>query len=944
MVRTNLRHFLLVTLLLISNITITNPTTETGSQTAYQQKIESLQSDLLSIQQVLSPTQFECLQAILNQFQAYSTLLLIDESSEEAAINALLAAQGHNASKEDVAQIKKIMLLVLEQQQIPLPIAQKFFATLLEMRNLQKQAGITPEETAVPQKATQTEDEKKAQIAHVLMNNGAFAPLFVLDPEKDSAKIDAYFTQAKKLQLIPDNYDNATVLAQFKTAQDRLLSSGITKEEIQVAFKEIKAQCTEQIALQIKSLLLPINFITLSEDKLEPLAQELSKKHDQEISVEMVKAKQHELQAQKFAFNITTKEIRNALETITAEQSKHFWRKYGLAALTATGMGTADLLMQTPHHIAKASGSILNKIFGTTVFYRQDNPSKIYHSPEGLVARMLQLISTIPAAILYKENSFDKLLNTQDPSIRKQFADLGTQFPKLKQLAKIAPLVIQTVPGQKQMTVNNAFAEICGPRMGAANAVAWQKFAPLFFWIAYQAQKNRAIIQSTKNFFDFVIQKDRSNSWSSAAFTTAPLIKELLSAPLDRRIGRLAPKNGVFWRSLANAGWGSQLVEIAYQTGIRHQAWKLHNNQKDELWIKPDFGETHKKTKRTTTYTQNGQQKKDKQTFIGDDIPAEKTSNFAGAFVKQTTKEAFMSECPDMMPEEMAQFAPKTTSFWSKDSSDIIQGEGTYKTANEAAISYAVSQLKNLLTKQVTKSTLVAACFALNDKIAKFGTNLAQRTARIALSLGLIKKSTHKGLVSGAKNIQEFVHIGTGLWTFLQSNLQNPNELLQNPEALAQIMDKLQKEGLNAVSPQTQIYQVMVHRMFVEQIYKYLIQNGLHKAIPTWVNKGEWSNFGTNWKKEVSGDNLMTRLFGKTKDKNYLNKWEGRLNNAGTVGKLVVYTTAWLAATSILSYKPESKKPVRKKTAPPKPVNPVSQQSIDDTVEQPTIPTPTTVE
>lgn len=164
MVRTNLRHFLLVTLLLISNITITNPTTETGSQTAYQQKIESLQSDLLSIQQVLSPTQFECLQAILNQFQAYSTLLLIDESSEEAAINALLAAQGHNASKEDVAQIKKIMLLVLEQQQIPLPIAQKFFATLLEMRNLQKQAGITPEETAVPQKATQTEDEKKLKL------------------------------------------------------------------------------------------------------------------------------------------------------------------------------------------------------------------------------------------------------------------------------------------------------------------------------------------------------------------------------------------------------------------------------------------------------------------------------------------------------------------------------------------------------------------------------------------------------------------------------------------------------------------------------------------------------------------------------------------------------------------------------------------------------------
>ena len=951
MVRTNLRHFLLVTLLLISNIAITAPTpaaTETSTQTAYQQKMQSLQGDLLSIQQIVTPQQFECLKAILGQFQAYTALLLIDETTEEAAINALLAAQGQKASKEDVAQVKQIMLQALEQQQIPLAIAQKFFATLLEMSNVQKQAGVSAHEDADQSEAANSEEstanKKKSRILQAMLGNGPFARLFILDTEKDSTKITAYFEHAKKLEIIPADCEQEALLAQLKAEKDALLSSGTTQAEIQTVFDEIKAQCTLQSAHQIKGLKLPLNFLTLAADKFEALAKELSKDDEEKISVEMIAAKQHELQAQKLVFGITLKEIRTALATIAGQERKAFWRKYGLAALTATTMGTADLLLQTPGHIAKASGSIFNKIFGTSAFYSQEDPSKISVSPAGIWGRLVQLASTIPAGILYKENSFEKLVNTQDPALQMQFAAIGAMYPTLKRAVTVAPFLIQTIPGQKQATVDNAFAEVCSPRVGAASSIAFQKFAPLAAWVVWlkltDNQELKTAIAVGKSLSQFLIQDDKSNAWNNAAFATAPLVKQLVSAPIDNKIGKLAAKRGVFLRSFLTSGWGSRLVEIAYQTGMRHQLWNQHNGKSENLWVKPDFGKDHKKTTRTTTYTENGQTKERKETFVGTNVPKVNTTPFAPTKVKTKVYDAYMSECTEMSPAEVSRHAPNAKKFWKKDTSIIITGTDAYKSADQAATAYAISSLKNLATEQLAKSAMISACFALNNKIANFGKAAARKAARLALALRLIKKSTHKELESTAKNVQEFVHMGTGLWTFLQSNTQNPHELLQNPEALAQIMDKLAKDGLNAVNPQTQTYQIMVHRMFVDRLYKHLIQNLLHKAIPTWVTEGETSQAGTNLKNFVSEDNWTTKLLGKATNPTRLDAIEKYGNRSATVGKLAIYTTMWLAATTILSYKQEAKKPVKKKTAQPKPTKPLT-EAIDEhaTEAQPTAPT-----
>lgn len=943
MVRTNLRHFLLVTLLLIANITTAATSAkETSAQSAYQEKMHALHGVLLSIQQMLSEEQFDCLQTIVSQYQAYINLLLIDEKTETAAFDAFLAVQGQKLSKEELISIKKTMLIALEQQKVPLPIAQKFFATLIEMRSLQQQfAGQTDDEDEnVDEDAQIAEfnetiqgashaDKKTAQITQVMFGSGPFARLFLLDTEKDAAKVSSFLTQAKKINIIPAEVDAQVILNQVKEAKETLLKNGATQEDMQAVFDEMKAKYVVQIAQQFTGLQLPTNLLTIAKENLEPVAKELSKKHGQEITVDMVFHVQQQLKAQKLVFGITAKEIQASLAIISAEHSKEFWRKYALAALTATTMGTADLLIQTPKHIAKASGSILNKIFGTTVFYSEENENKISLSKEGIAGRLLQLVSTYPAGILYKENSFDKLFNTQDPTLQMPLMAIGQQYPILKKTAKVAPFLLVSLPRQKQATVDNAFAEICGgSRRGAASSIAFQKFAPLAVWIGIQAYKNKAILESFGNFRKHFTQDDKSNAWSSAAFAAAPLFKDMISSPIDNALGNLAPKDGVFWRSLLSSGWASRLVEIGYQSAMRHQLWKQHNGHADDLWVRPDFGKTLRKTTRTIV---DNQGKTREETFAGSSIPAVKADAYNMALVKSSSPEAHLPECDDIHFGEVLKCMPTSSPVWKKEESliskseSIVQGAGSYSSANDAAFQYAKKATTNLVTEQLTKTALVSACFAFNKKIATLGKNIAQKAASAAYKIGLIKESTHNELKDSAKNIQESIHMVTGLWAIAKNYVHNPNEILQNPEVLAKVMERVTADGAKALSPQTQMLQLWVHRQFINKLYQHLLQKGLNKVAPNWFEESTESQApGIKTAKFLQWMRPNTTPEGLAKTARYANA-------SLTAGKLAAYTTLWLAATAILSYKDETAKPTPKK----KPVKPKQKPAQPAPVEQP---------
>jgi|GEM_PF-3924317 len=943
MVRTNLRHFLLVTLLLISNITITatTPTKETPTQSAYQQKMHALHGSLLSIQQMLSEEQFDCLQTIVSQFQAYINLVLIDEKSETAAFDAFSASQGQKLSKEELISMKQTMLLALEQQKVPLPIAQKFFATLIEMRNLQQQfAGQTDDEDENSDEEDQIAefnetikdsshaDKKTAQITQVMFGSGPFARLFLLDAEKDAAKVATFFTQAKKANIIPADVDVQLILTQVKTAKEALLASGVTQAEMQAAFDDMKEKYVVQIAQQFTGLQLPTNLLTIAKANLEPVAKELSKKHGQEITVDMVFHVQQQLKAQKLVFGITAKEIQASLATISSEHNKEFWRKYALTALTATTMGTADLLIQTPKHIAKASGSILNKVFGTTVFYSEENAHKISLSKEGIAGRLLQLVSTYPAGILYKENTFEKFINTQDPAVQMPLMALGQQYPLLKKTAKAAPFLLVSFPGQKQATVDNAFAEICGgSRRGAASAIAFQKFAPLAVWIGIQAYKNKAILESFHNFRTHFTRDDKSNAWSSAAFAAAPLFKDMVGLPLDNALGNLAPKNGIFWRSLLSSGWASRLVEIGYQSAMRHQLWKQHNGQDGDLWVRPDFGKSITKTTRTLV---DAQGKTRQEEFVGTGVPV-KTDAYNWTVVTSSSQKAHLPECDDIQFSEIQKCMPANTAIWKKEESLIAKSESIVKTnsvytsANNAALEYAKKATTHLVTEQLTKTALVSACFAFNKKIATFGKNVAQKTVSAAYNLGLIKESTQKELQDSAKNIQEFVHMGSAFWAIAKNYIHNPNEILQNPEVIAKVMERVHTDGAKALSPQTQMLQLWVHRQFINKLYQHLLQKGLNKVAPNWFEESSESKApGVNTAKFVQWLRPNTTKASLASTARYANA-------SLTVGKLAAYTTLWLTATAVLSYKDESAKPTPKK----KPVKPKQKPAQTTPVAQP---------
>ncbi len=915
MVRTFLRHFLLTTLLLVSHVTLpTTPSLTSQEHDALHHKKLALEQDLQNVQAVLNPSQFACLQTLLGEYKSHIIALLIDEKAEEVAFNEFVAEQGAELTRDKLLEEKKAMLLALEHQAIPLPVAQKFYATLIEMRNLAQQHQMHVSEEEEASSPASAWEQRQTRIAQAIFKNGSFLRIFMMDTEKELEKIEHCIAHAQKNEIINPALTKESILEYIKNAKQQLAEEGITQAELDAVFKELSGETLNQISQMMQGIGLPNDFLTYKKSQITKLTKELSAKFHQDIPVEEVLNIQKKLRAQKFVFAISDADLKNALSEESSKQSRAFWRKFGLAATTATLMGTADLLIQSPSHVAKATKSVFNKVFGTSFYFSQETPTKITTSFEGITGRMLQLISTIPAAKLYKEQSFDKLLNTQDPQLQMALAMMTAQSPGIKKAIEIAPYVIALHPAQKQATVDNAFAEACKSNLGGnVSSIAFKHVAPLLIWIGWlKATKNKELetaLAASESVASFLINKDSSNAWNNAAFAAAPLAKHFAAMPIDNLLERLTPKKGVFLKSLLSAGWGSRLTEIGYQTLIRHQLWKQHNKETDGLWVKPDFGKKVVKTRRTTTYFQNGQEKTKVEEFLGATAPEVKEDPLNPTIVKDEIIEGHLAECKDMSPEEVSRYAKNGSSFWKKHGKSTLTVKGqNYGSATEAATGYATTQLKNLATEQVTKSALSSAFFTFNKRIAAFGKATAQKTARLALRLGLIKESTYEGWKSGAANLQQFVYLGSGLYGTLKSVAHDPGELLQNPEAMAKLIQKLTEDGAKGVSPQTQMLQMMVHRMFIDKLYKHVLQHLWHKAIPSWVEKGE--------KTKIPGafvaDTFKRFSIISSDEKAKLVKHA--VNNTATVGKLAAYTTLWLAATAILSNPLEKplKKPRRK--------------------------------
>lgn len=351
-----------------------------------------------AIQQQLSPAQADLLIMLGEQYGRNILLLVLDAQATPAEFDAFLTTTNPTLTKEQALKLQQQLIGILKKENLPLEVAQVFFACLEKMQAFQQVAmaqsiqeeptqtelptqAETPaaehstlssqnEEAAADQaKKIATENHKTA--LRIITNMGPSKNILLYDPETEAANFEQILTVFNK--NVGQNIPLAVLLKSRTAALNKLQKLGFSSEEVKKLVHENKHDIMHAILSSMPSQ----QHQWLLHDPKEDVAffaaqaQKLSEEIGQEVSLDQIVAAREEI------LNLLEGQGISPLEEATemihkfakAERSEK-WKHLSAAALASCGFGVADYLLQAADTDKRVSNSAWNWLLGTVGYFK----------------------------------------------------------------------------------------------------------------------------------------------------------------------------------------------------------------------------------------------------------------------------------------------------------------------------------------------------------------------------------------------------------------------------------------------------------------------------------------------------------------------------------------------------------------------------------------------
>jgi len=908
--KTSKLYSLLLSLLLLLPIAVTSH----PSKQSNQQIMQNLVTSMNELEKVLSESQIKAIMELQETHDQNIALLFIDPTETPSEFTDFIKEQGLAAAK--AIEIKELLHATLAAKNIPVEHALKFISVMnmysfvmsqqQQPMNTEKPGtNITPgiQEEAPNQMSLEDlfnidnpqfnfdanedtsnlsdaekkmredvkEERRKSSILKELAKLGNLKEVVMLNPETQRSEIESLVEKANKSNGKKVSLTNVLKLRELVLGE--LSKLDVKPEDLKALIDECKTKdlntfFKQEESIDLSNLLFhdPAADATFFKRFLAKINTKIT-----EGSQPMTLNDLLEWRQQRLAFlshnGISLDEFKKRFAQEIKEKNSAVHKSIGYALFSSFAYGTAYILKLQSQFTQKAGLSILNKLFGTIIYFDAEN--KFEFSKMSLTARALELLALKPTTNLYLEEHLEALIKQTKgtPMLQLGYNYLTQLHWAAKPILAVIPYV---VPGTSialngnlhQQIPHEALAKHLGPTAGAVTSLLTSRVAPALIWMGILRHRHPAIFQTIKDCFT----KDKHNVLSQTGIGLVPLAFGLTN-PLDKKLQNLAPKNNVFLRTFLGQRWVYKFTEILYKSGLSAAAWTQLNNPA-EAKFNVVFG--NEQTRQIVELDLNIPENKKHKTWFEWAIrknPGVQKFLRIKDYHEDETKEITMIRVPDTTTggksahyHVTGSFAPElltperialqyTTSTWNlrnnPTSMKVNQiGLDFSGSAKEAGFKYFKKSVGNLATRGLITAGLTSAAIANTKNFAKPGALVSRWILDSAVKYNVITKRTHDELIKTADGVKTLIRGLIGLLGILTTYKGDPTQLFLNPEGVAGILEKVMEDP-SKLGPAGQEMQHMTHQFFASMLYDKFAKRQIH-------NLGKTLN--TDWLKQ---DDMM---------------------------------------------------------------------------------------
>ncbi len=902
---------LLLSLLLLFPIAA-NPN---PSEQNNQQVMQNLVASMNELEKVLSESQIKAIMELQQLHDQNIALLFIDQTKNPSEFAEFIKEQGLTVAK--ALEIKELLHSTLAAKNIPVEHALQFISVMnmysFIMSQQQQTMDLPQQEMQIdptaqlaganqmsledllnidnPQfnfdenedssnlsdaekkmRAVVKEERLKNSIFKELSKLGNLKEVVMLNPETQMQEIEALIETANKKSTKKVSVANVLKLREIVLVE--LSKLGVKPEDLKALIDECKTRDLNTFFKQEESIdLSNLLFHDPAADQkyFEKFLAKINTKIP-EGSPKMGLSDLLEWRQERLAFlshhGISLDEFKKRFAQEIKDKNNAVHKSIGYALFSSFAYGTADILKLQSQFAQKAGRSILNKLFGTIIYFDEEN--KFEFSKMSLTARALESLALKPTTSLYLEEHLEALIKQTKgtPLLQLGYNYLTQSHWAAKPILTVIPYVVPATSialngDLHQQIPHEALAKHLGPTAGAVTSLLTSRVAPALIWMGILRHRNPEIFKTIKDCFT----KDKHNVLSQTGIGLVPLAFGLTN-PLDKKLQNLAPKNNVFLRTFLGQRWVYKFTEILYKSGLSAAAWTQLNNPA-EAKFNVVFG--NKQTREVIEKNLNDDEnKKDKTWFEWafrknpsfkkflhiKDIYADGRKQRTDIRLSDDAKMGGYAEhyhvtgsfAPELLtPERIAlQYGTETWNQRNNPTGMRTNQTGTDNSASakEAGLKYFKKSVGNLLTRGLITAGLTSAAIANTKNFAKPGALASMWILNTAVKYNVITKKTHNELIKTADGVKTLIRGLMGLIGVLSNYKGDPTQLFLNPEGVAGVLEKIMEDP-SKLGPAGQEMQRMTHQIFASMLYDKFAKRQIH-------NLGK--KFNTDWLKQ---DDMM---------------------------------------------------------------------------------------